>query len=364
LDAGKLLSYHCLIHYWTTLFRVFGATNSAQGNVIVCDRAKLAVVPDDMDTTIAAGLIGRLVFLSLAVVEAVRASSKKAKVLLHAGACTPAAIATYTFLQASGFDVAVSVSDAATSPGAFDAHPPFISSRYHTWTSYLRTWAPRGVDIVFNFDEDKNVAKQTVILLSPRGKFVQIGEELPCSLPFGRHYISIDHDTIAAEDNCLDRTLDVFGPAVIAALSPSLDIYNLSQLAAAEAQSRLPSTGNCIVLIDLQAISPDLSVLKGGVLRGTPAFNPRASYVVIGGIGGLGLNIARCLVDNGAKHVVLTSRSGESVLFTTSVRCVLTTFYFPGLCNSETRVREEAPQVFAKDIGRDHRSPCGGCPGW
>ncbi|KAF9237183.1 polyketide synthase [Melanogaster broomeanus] len=292
--------------------RVFGATNSPQGNVIICNRAKLAVVPDNMDTTIAAALVGRLVFLSLVVVEVARASSKKAKVLLHAGECTPAAIATYAFLHASGFDVTVSVSDASTPHDALGADPPFTSSRYHTWTSYLRTSAPHGVDIVFNFDEDKNVAKQTMELLSPRGKFVQIGGESPSSLPSGRQYISVDYDTIAAEDNCLDRTLEIFVPAVIAALSPSLDIYDLSQLAVAEARSRLSSTGNRTVLIDLQVIDAQLSVLKGGVVEGTHAFNPRASYVVIGGIGGLGLNIARCLVDNGAKHVILTSRSGES----------------------------------------------------
>ncbi|KAF9235665.1 polyketide synthase [Melanogaster broomeanus] len=296
--------------------RVFGATNEPQGNVIVCNRAKLAVIPDDMEPAMAAALVGRLVFLSLAVVDVVRASSKKAKVLLHAGACTPAAIATYAFLHASDFDVAVSVSDASTFQGALDGDRPFISSRYHMWTSYLRTWAPRGVDIVFNFDEDVNVARQTVKMLSPRGKFIQIGGELPCSLPSGRHYVSIDHDSISAEDNCLDSTLEVFVPDVIAALSPSLDIYDLSQLAAAEAQSRLPPTGNRTVLIDLQGIDTQLSILKGGVVGGTPAFNPRASYVIIGDIGGLGLNIARCLVANGAKHIILTSRSGESAFAT------------------------------------------------
>ncbi|KAF9238192.1 polyketide synthase [Melanogaster broomeanus] len=291
--------------------RVFGATNSPQGSVIVCDRAKLAVVPDGMATALAAALIGRLVFLSLAVVEVVRGSSKQAKVLLHAGRCTHAAIATYAFLHASGFDVAVSVSDGKISPSAFGAHPLLVSSRYHSWTSYLRNWTPRGVDIVFNFDEDISVARQTLALLSPRGKFVQIGGELPCSLPSGHLYVSINHDTIATEDNCLDRTPEVFDPAVIAALSPSLDVYDLSQLAAVEARSSLPSTSNRTILVDLQATKPDLSVLKGGVLRGTPAFNPRASYVIIGGIGGLGVNIARCLVENGAKHVILTSRSGE-----------------------------------------------------
>jgi acyl transferase domain-containing protein/acyl carrier protein len=37
---------------------------------------------------------------------------------------------------------------------------------------------------------------------------------------------------------------------------------------------------------------------------------PDASYLVTGGLGGLGLNVARWLIDQGARHLVLTSRTG------------------------------------------------------
>jgi fatty acid synthase len=38
--------------------------------------------------------------------------------------------------------------------------------------------------------------------------------------------------------------------------------------------------------------------------------HPRRSYVIVGGLGGFGLELAQWLVDRGARHLVLTSRSG------------------------------------------------------
>lgn len=38
--------------------------------------------------------------------------------------------------------------------------------------------------------------------------------------------------------------------------------------------------------------------------------NPEKSYVIIGGLGGFGLELCQWLVERGARHVVLTSRSG------------------------------------------------------
>jgi acyl transferase domain-containing protein/cyclopropane fatty-acyl-phospholipid synthase-like methyltransferase/aryl carrier-like protein len=46
--------------------------------------------------------------------------------------------------------------------------------------------------------------------------------------------------------------------------------------------------------------------------RQRPEVRPDASYLVTGGTGGLGLKVAEWLVDEGARHVVLTSRRGPS----------------------------------------------------
>lgn len=40
--------------------------------------------------------------------------------------------------------------------------------------------------------------------------------------------------------------------------------------------------------------------------------NPRKSYIIIGGLGGFGLELCQWLVERGAKNIILTSRSGIS----------------------------------------------------
>ncbi|KAJ7046120.1 putative polyketide synthase [Mycena alexandri] len=46
----------------------------------------------------------------------------------------------------------------------------------------------------------------------------------------------------------------------------------------------------------------------------TPVFKHHRSYLLIGGVGSLGLSIALWMYENGARHIVLTSRSGEGSL--------------------------------------------------
>ncbi|PYS76017.1 MAG: hypothetical protein DMF66_17045, partial [Acidobacteria bacterium] len=42
------------------------------------------------------------------------------------------------------------------------------------------------------------------------------------------------------------------------------------------------------------------------------AFKPDASYLITGGLGGLGLVVARWMVERGARHLLLMGRSGPS----------------------------------------------------
>ena len=51
------------------------------------------------------------------------------------------------------------------------------------------------------------------------------------------------------------------------------------------------------------------------VVRHTPppgVFSSNATYLVTGGVGGLGLTVARWMVDQGARHLILVGRSGAS----------------------------------------------------
>src|SRR5262249_17817868 len=42
----------------------------------------------------------------------------------------------------------------------------------------------------------------------------------------------------------------------------------------------------------------------------TTIFSPIKSYIIIGGLGGLGLEVLQWMVEKGAKHVITNSRSG------------------------------------------------------
>jgi fatty acid synthase len=296
--------------------RVFGVSYSKQGNVVVCNRSQVALIPSGMHESTAAAVVGRFCFVSSVVAKAISAASVKTpRVLLHAGNSSPAAIATYAYLKAHSLDVVVTVNDISNLRCMVDpSHlPVYTSSQCDVWSFRTRGWTKKGVDVAFNFDNDPNVTKETIEILSARGTLVQIGGSLPPRIRRGQNYISIDYQHILDDEDIVQSALETIQPATRALLTPPVEIFELSQLSTAQAKSYKPSMTDLVVLLDLQVIDSTLPILRGGVIRGTSAFDPRASYVVIGGVGGLGTSIAHCLIENGARHIVLTSRSGENV---------------------------------------------------
>ncbi|KIA75375.1 hypothetical protein HK57_00158 [Aspergillus ustus] len=98
-------------------------------------------------------------------------------------------------------------------------------------------------------------------------------------------------------DNDLDIFLDLVTPGgqVVLFRSPSftLPIHYYPQ--------------NCSVsLLDLDSLTPAIRIPE------PYTFLHNASYLIVGGTGGLGRAITRWMVDRGAKHIILLSRSGAS----------------------------------------------------
>lgn len=282
----------------------------------MCNRSQVALIPEGMHEMTAAAIVGRLCFVSSVVVKAICSAAVKApRILLHAGHSSPAAIATYAYLRAQSLDVMITVNSLSTSCIVVDpSHLPIhVSSPCDAWSFHVRKWAKKGVDVAFNFDDDPSVAKETLQILSARGSLIQIGGDLLRRIRRGQQYISIEYQHILGDEEIVQSALEVVRPAVRTLLTPTLEIFELGQLTAARAKSHIPSITDTVVLLNLEVIDSKLSIFRGGVIRGTSAFDPRASYIIVGGVGGLGVNIARCLIENGAQHIVLTSRSGDSV---------------------------------------------------
>lgn len=285
-----------------------GIAPGHSGNVIVCPRAKVSVIPQGLSLTSAAALVGRLAFISSVISKALPPSGRKA--ILHAGDCSAAAFTTYSYLKATGFDILVTIS-ANDSRGArelISLTSTHRSNDYRSWVAAARQDTPKGFDLAVNFDTDPSVATETTHTLAAGGTFVQVGGDLPTRLRRGQRYISVDWAALA-DDEYLLRTLEDVPPEIRDSFLSSVESLDLGQLSVAH-EKALSNAPNEVVLLDLETIDHELSILRPGTISGTPTFDPQASYVLIGGVGGLGIALANFMVDRGARHIVLTSRSG------------------------------------------------------
>ncbi|CUS15083.1 unnamed protein product [Tuber aestivum] len=71
-----------------------------------------------------------------------------------------------------------------------------------------------------------------------------------------------------------------------------------------------------LVALDLTEMEPEGPILRAGVVRGTPAFNPRATYVLVEGICCIGLAMAKFIIEHGGLHVVVTYGSYQNSMET------------------------------------------------
>lgn len=56
-------------------------------------------------------------------------------------------------------------------------------------------------------------------------------------------------------------------------------------------------------------VMPELRLENGEYKAFTPMFNDRSTYLITGGLGGIGFEVAKWMVQKGAKHVILASRN-------------------------------------------------------
>ncbi|CCM00452.1 uncharacterized protein FIBRA_02484 [Fibroporia radiculosa] len=295
--------------------RVFGIVSGHSGSIIVCPRSRVSVIPDDLPLSSAAALVGRLVFVSLVIMKALPSNGNR-HIILHAGEFSAAAWTAYSYLKSTGFEVLVTMTKTLI-PDMTSDFPDlglvYDSGDCRSWTQAVHKCAPNGVGLAISFDPDQGVGAETIQIMAKNSTLVQVEGDLPDRLPRGQRYISVDWNNLAEEDFLFQGLADI-PPVVRDAFFSSVEVFNLNQLSLAHERTHREFSGNIAVVLGLEDIDTELPVMKGGAIAGTAAFNSRASYVLIGGVGGLGINIAKFLVENGARHLVLTSRSGSKAL--------------------------------------------------
>ncbi len=162
----------------------------------------------------------------------------------------------------------------------------------------------KGVDVVFNSLNGEFIDK-SVDVLAPRGRFVEIGK---IGIWDAKKMSQVRSDIDYFPFDLLEVSTEK--PQLIAQILSDL----MTQFQAQQLQP-LPKTVFPIesapdafrymaqarhigkVVLTLPAIAPH-----------QPLINPQAAYLVTGGLGALGLNVAQWLADQGAQHLILLGR--------------------------------------------------------
>ncbi|XP_061709202.1 fatty acid synthase-like isoform X2 [Cydia pomonella] len=195
----------------------------------------------------------------------------------------------------------------------------------------LRTHG-RGVDVVLNsLAGDKLQA--SLRCLAEGGRFLEIGKvDLSANMPFGMsvllknitvHGILLDalldercdHPDKAEVSNCITE-----GIATGAVRPLHATVYSYNQL---EQAFRLMATGEHIgkVLIRVrEKVDGDLALVQLIPALPKTYMHPEKSYVLVGGLGGIGLVLGEWLVGRGARTLVFSSRRGVRTGY--QARCI------------------------------------------
>ncbi|KAL2793731.1 polyketide synthase [Aspergillus keveii] len=179
----------------------------------------------------------------------------------------------------------------------------------------------RGVDVVLNsLSSDQLVASWECV--APYGRFVEIGKNdiiTNSKLSMAQFlknvsFHGVDLSTMAEDHPQLLLTAlqEIFALIDVGKLSPkSVEIYGISEI---EQAFRHMQSGRNIGKTVL-SMRPTDQVKAMVDTKPTCSFDKDSTYVIAGGLGGLGRSIAHWLVDRGARNLILLSRSGSQNVY-------------------------------------------------
>ncbi|KAF9871551.1 beta-ketoacyl synthase domain-containing protein [Colletotrichum karsti] len=252
-----------------------------------------------------------------------RLSSKKT-VLIHTGAsaCGQAAIRIASFIGAETFATVIGDTSGSQLKTLKESHGlPNDHILDADSDSFVTAVLASGkVDVVYNPTQEHTAANLKVVKRS--GCVVQHDDKTgtPTNVPIaGTAFIKLDVGVLLQEDP--DLVMDIFHDVndfvwKYLAKSSRLQVepvhrFPMSDMEAAFKQiEQEPNHG-----LTMMMAKPEIQVPVAHEIHTKPlaaVIDPHGTYVLAGGLGGLGNSIAKLLADNGAKKLVFLSRSGGS----------------------------------------------------
>ncbi|RDA90122.1 hypothetical protein CP533_2570 [Ophiocordyceps camponoti-saundersi (nom. inval.)] len=244
-------------------------------------------------------------------------------VLIHAaaGATGQMAVAVARFLGAQVIATVGSEAKRELVTKLFDiAAERVLYSRDTTFAAGVRRLTDgRGVDVVLN-SLSGDMMRASWECIAPYGRFIELGKAdimADATLPMGRFagnvtFAAVDLHHIALTDRLLTRTLlekalELLATGVVGPPAP-LHRFAVSEV---EKAFRLMQSGKNTGRIVISLGGDDV-VTKNLVRRAGWRFRPDASYLIAGGLGGIGRALLRWMARRGARNLIVPSRSAVS----------------------------------------------------
>ncbi|KAL9073303.1 MAG: hypothetical protein Q9157_004798 [Trypethelium eluteriae] len=285
-----------------------------------CNQLLAAKIPDDMPFAHAASLpvTGVTAFHSLVTVANLQ---KEESILIHSGAGGTGQMAIQ-IAQAIGANLFVTVGSQekqklVTELYGIPENRVFYSRNTSFADEIMRSTNERGVDVVLNSLSGESLFASWECI-APYGRFVELGKtdvEGNSKLPmthFAKNVsfsaIAVDHMTIHRQvqvRKSLLAILDLARSGKLRIASP-LHEFPISELESAfRFMQGGKSTGKIVLNVNPTDIVPMCLSYKSSY-----SFDAQCTYIIAGGLGGLGRSTARWMATKGAKNLILLSRSG------------------------------------------------------
>jgi NADPH:quinone reductase-like Zn-dependent oxidoreductase/ubiquinone/menaquinone biosynthesis C-methylase UbiE len=207
----------------------------------------------------------------------------------------------------------------------------FSSRNTQFATSLLHATNSRGGDVVLNSLSDE-MYRSTWSCMAIFERFIDIGK---------KHFVNNAHLELSPFDKSityasvdLSLLIEHRGQYVQKLMSDVVELFNSGVLQPPEPVHRVPianvqtvfrtmqsgkSMGKIVIVNDESSIvAAPVELNSRSVVRGD------ASYLITGGTGGLGRARTRWLIDMGARHIVLVSRSGGDMTADSSLKQTIT----------------------------------------
>jgi NADPH:quinone reductase-like Zn-dependent oxidoreductase len=302
--------------------RVCAMTEGAYSTFARCAATSAARIPDDMAFEDAASIAVVFGTAYYGLVELARLATGE-RVLIHAaaGGVGQAAIQLARMVGAEIFATVGSPEKKALIMERYGVPESRIfSSRETSFGPAIReVTGGVGVDVVFNSLAGEFL-RETWECIAPFGRFIEIGKRDITSntrlemAMFDRNvtFSSVDLTLVAAQRPAImARTLNAVMALVAAKVLRPIWPITVVGLGEVEKAFRLLQSGKTMgKLVVVPKPGEQLRVTEpkpNGAL-----FHADGIYIIVGGTGGLGRSIARWMVAQGARNLVLASRSGKA----------------------------------------------------